>query len=100
MEAQYLPSAANQTGSEVVSKAFPGPDRLPPMQNIRKKRDKLDATLFLVCLPQYYIKKNSKMADQDQQTKAQTLFDQGKVDFKNGLYDASVSKLGEACQLL
>jgi hypothetical protein len=40
------------------------------------------------------------MADQDQQTKAQTLFDQGKLDFKNGRYDASVSKLGEACQLL
>lgn len=40
------------------------------------------------------------MASEQSETKAQTLFDQGKLDFNNGEYESSVTKLGEACQLL
>jgi hypothetical protein len=36
----------------------------------------------------------------DQETKAKTLLDEGKLALTNGEYDTTVSKLGEACQLL
>lgn len=36
----------------------------------------------------------------EQQTKAQTLLDEGKLAFKNSEFESSVNKLGEACQLL
>lgn len=34
------------------------------------------------------------------EAKAQELFDQGKLAFNKGEYESSVTKLGEACQLL
>lgn len=37
---------------------------------------------------------------QPSNTKAQELFEQGKLAFNNGEYESSVTKLGEACQLL
>ena len=36
----------------------------------------------------------------EQQSKAQTLLEQGKLAFKNNQYETSVNLLGEACQLL
>lgn len=36
----------------------------------------------------------------EQETKAQTLLDEGKLAYKNSQYETSVNKLGEACQLL
>lgn len=36
----------------------------------------------------------------EQETRAQTLLDEGKLAYKNSQYEASVNKLGEACQLL
>lgn len=43
------------------------------------------------------------MSDQPQKDlkkEAYDLLEEGKLDYKNGVYDASVSKLGEACRLL
>lgn len=36
----------------------------------------------------------------DKETKAKNLFEEGKLAFNKGEYSSSISKLGEACQLL
>lgn len=36
----------------------------------------------------------------EKETQAKTLLEEGKLAYSSGIYDTSVSKLGEACQLL
>lgn len=49
---------------------------------------------------QFFFITRTRIIMSDKEAKAKTLFEEGKLSFNKGDYSASITKLGEACQLL